>query len=140
MPHFLVAWLLLLQKILKEGNDLRYFVCYYIVSYQVRHARFPVACPMATGLVRCRRFPSMELPSWTKVHSRTQVTGVFYHKSRYQLSALQCRLECQPGYVANRKPLITCVNGEYAKGAIICQNTNNISLILKCIQLSLYGV
>ena len=34
---------------------------------------------------------------------------------RHQLSALQCRLECGPGYVANRKPLITCVNGEYAK-------------------------
>ena len=30
-------------------------------------------------------------------------------------SALQCRLECQSGYVAQRTPLITCVNGEYAK-------------------------
>ena len=30
--------------------------------------------------------------------------------------ALQCRLECEPGYVAQRTPLITCVNGEYAKG------------------------
>ena len=30
--------------------------------------------------------------------------------------ALQCRLECESGYVAQRTPLITCVNGEYAKG------------------------
>ena len=30
-------------------------------------------------------------------------------------SALQCRLECQPGYISPRTPLITCVNGEYAK-------------------------
>ena len=30
--------------------------------------------------------------------------------------ALQCRLECDPGYVAQKTPLITCVNGEYAKG------------------------
>ena len=32
------------------------------------------------------------------------------------LLALQCRLECEPGYVAQRVPLITCVNGEYEKG------------------------
>ena len=31
-------------------------------------------------------------------------------------SALQCRLECESGYVAQRTPLITCVNGEYAPG------------------------
>ena len=30
-------------------------------------------------------------------------------------SALQCRLECETGFVAQRTPLITCVNGEYAK-------------------------
>ena len=30
-------------------------------------------------------------------------------------SALQCRLECRPGYISPRTPLITCVNGEYAK-------------------------
>ena len=29
--------------------------------------------------------------------------------------ALQCRLECDSGYIAQRTPLITCVNGEYAK-------------------------
>ena len=29
------------------------------------------------------------------------------------IPALQCRLECKAGYVAQRKPLITCVNGEY---------------------------
>ena len=33
-----------------------------------------------------------------------------------QFSALQCRLECESGFVAQRTPLITCVNGEYAKG------------------------
>ena len=35
---------------------------------------------------------------------------------RKQFSALQCRLECESGYVAQRTPLITCVNGEYAPG------------------------
>ena len=33
-----------------------------------------------------------------------------------KFSALQCRLECEPGYVAQHAPVITCVNGEYAKG------------------------
>ena len=30
-------------------------------------------------------------------------------------SALQCRLECESGYVAQLTPVITCVNGEYEK-------------------------
>ena len=29
------------------------------------------------------------------------------------ISALQCRLECDSGYISQRTPLITCVNGEY---------------------------
>ena len=36
------------------------------------------------------------------------------------ISAIQCRLECEPGFVAQHTPLITCVNGQYAKGVIIC--------------------
>ena len=35
--------------------------------------------------------------------------------SKNQFSALQCWLECEPGYVAQRVPLITCVDGHYAK-------------------------
>ena len=37
-------------------------------------------------------------------------------RSQMIISALQCRLECEAGYVAQRTPLITCVNGEYAQG------------------------
>ena len=37
--------------------------------------------------------------------------------------ALQCRLECKPGYVAQRKPLITCVNGEYVQGFLFWPKT-----------------
>ena len=37
-------------------------------------------------------------------------------RSQMIISALQCRLECEPGYVAQRTPLITCVKGKYAKG------------------------
>ena len=29
------------------------------------------------------------------------------------LSALQCRLDCDPGYVAHKAPIVTCVNGQY---------------------------
>ena len=32
-------------------------------------------------------------------------------------SALQCRLECQPGYATHWTPLITCVHGKYEKRA-----------------------
>ena len=42
-------------------------------------------------------------------------------------SALQCRLECQSGYVAQRTPLITCVNGEYAQGCYYLQKDTNTS-------------
>ena len=37
----------------------------------------------------------------------------------YGPSALQCRLECDSGYVSQYTPLITCVNGQYAQGVII---------------------
>ena len=33
--------------------------------------------------------------------------------SRCILSALQCRLDCNPGYVAHKTPIITCVKGQY---------------------------
>ena len=47
-------------------------------------------------------------------------------------SALQCRLECEPGYVAQRTPLITCVNGEYAQG---CHYLQKISKNLPTLEL-----
>ena len=40
----------------------------------------------------------------------------FFSKLKSAFSALQCRLECESGFVAQRTPLITCVNGEYAQG------------------------
>ena len=48
----------------------------------------------------------------------------------WYISALQCRLECEAGYVAQRTPLITCVNGEYAKGCHYLQTIFPFSLIL----------
>ena len=33
--------------------------------------------------------------------------------------ALQCRLECEPGFVSQQTPLITCVDGKYVKSVII---------------------
>ena len=83
---------------------------------------------MDIGTVRCRRFPSTAPPSWMKMHSHTQVQvpdtfltqpetqGMENRKLIKKIPALQCRLECDPGYVAQKTPLITCVNGEYAKG------------------------
>ena len=44
-----------------------------IYFFQERLARCPAACPTATGVARCRRFPSMEPPSWTEMRSHTQV-------------------------------------------------------------------
>ena len=38
------------------------------------------------------------------------------HPSTNKFSALQCRLECESGYVAQKTALITCVKGEYEKG------------------------
>ena len=45
-------------------------------------------------------------------------------------SALQCRLECEPGYIAQRTPLVTCVDGEYEKGVIIFTQLNERSVIV----------
>ena len=50
--------------------------------------------------------------------SARQVESSFMKTSdleKNQFSALQCWLECEPGYVAQRVPLITCVDGQYAK-------------------------
>ena len=43
------------------------------ITIQGRLAHSQAACPMATGLVRCRRFQSTAPPSWTKMRSHTQV-------------------------------------------------------------------
>ena len=117
----------------------------YMFPFQSRLVLFLAACPAATGPVKCRRFPSTALPSQMRTHSLTQasfdtsdqLTEKKYNKKTNKFSscinsaftkkkrilnykslflALQCRLECEPGYVAQRTPLITCVNGEYAKG------------------------
>ena len=40
---------------------------------------------------------------------------IYIFVSPCHASALQCRLECDSGYVAQQTPLITCVKGEYAK-------------------------
>ena len=115
---------------------------------QARHVHSLAACPMAVGLVRCRRFPSMAPAYWTKGHGHTQVTWLQISSSlpvNFSLEsslmwnsiiwfnhslALQCRLECESGYVAQRTPLITCVNGEYAKGCHYLQKWLNLIFLL----------
>ena len=44
------------------------------IFFQERLAHSPEACLMATGVVKCRRYQSTALPSWTmKMHSHTRV-------------------------------------------------------------------
>ena len=81
---------------------------------------------MALGLAKPRRFQFTEPPSWKKMHSHTQVSLSTFDRLQFhenQSSALQCWLECEPGYVAQRVPLITCVDGNYAKG---CHYFDNV--------------
>ena len=106
------------------------------MALQERLVRYLAVCLMVAGLARCRRFPSKAPPSWMKMHSHTPVSLDTFDQhyicqptfwllqpriqkllnSQHCFSALQCRLECDSGYVAQRTPLITCVYGEYAKG------------------------
>ena len=44
-----------------------------LLLFQAELVLFLVACPMAIGVVKCRRFQSMAPPSWTKMHSHTRV-------------------------------------------------------------------
>ena len=43
------------------------------IFFQERLAHSPEACPMAIGVVKCKRFQSMAPPSWTMMHSHTRV-------------------------------------------------------------------
>ena len=77
----------------------------------------------------------MEPPFWKKVLSLTQVRFWIFDISRFLdfqniFSALQCWLECDPGYVAQRVPLITCVDGQYAKGCHYFQKNCQIFSVI----------
>ena len=48
------------------------------IIIQGRLVPFLAACPMVVGLVRPRRFPFMEPPSWMKMLSHTQVSFDIY--------------------------------------------------------------
>ena len=48
--------------------------CELTITFQGRLAHCQAACPMAIGLVRCRRFQSAAPHSWTKMHSHTRVS------------------------------------------------------------------
>ena len=63
--------------------------------------------------IEVKNLPSLHL-FWPGNKAKKTHYSVIW--SNLQFLALQCRLECEPGYVAQRTPLITCVNGEYAKG------------------------
>ena len=102
---------------------------------QGRLAHTLAACPMAIGLARPRRFQFTEPPSWKKMHSHTQVSLPTFDRLQFhenQSSALQCWLECEPGYVAQRVPLITCVDGHYAKGCHYFDNVVKFSQLWSC--------
>ena len=48
----------------------------------------------------------------------------FLDEEAQSYPALQCRLECEVGYIAQRTPIITCVNGEYEPyhpSTFVCQ-------------------
>ena len=48
--------------------------CELTITFQGRLAHCQAVCPMAIGLVRCRRFQSAAPHSWTKMHSHTRVS------------------------------------------------------------------
>ena len=109
--------------------------CELTGTIQGRLARCLAACPMATGLASGGKSRSMEPPFWKKVLSLTQVSFWIFDISRFLdfqniFSALQCWLECDPGYVAQRVPLITCVDGQYAKGCHYFQKNCQIFSIM----------
>ena len=123
--------------------------CELTTIIQGRLAHTLAACPMVIGLARPRRFQFTEPPSWKKMHSHTQVSLSTFDRLQFhenQSSALQCWLECEPGYVAQRVPLITCVDGHYAKGChyfdnVVKFSTNGVPLLFlkntfRCLKMS----
>ena len=76
---------------------------------------------------------------WSKASSK------FTFKWHF-LSALQCRLDCNPGYVAHKTPIITCVNGEYQPQARLWQEsqpqkvflTQTVKFLKNCQNINVY--
>ena len=63
---------------------------------------------------KCPLPGSLPHGSWTCEVQEVPIHGAtFLDEGAQTYPALQCRLECEPGYVAQRTPIITCVNGEY---------------------------
>ena len=77
----------------------------------------------------------LELPNSRAAHTWRHILGqwrqhlpwwaIFYQNPiiPLPLSALQCRLDCNPGYVAHKAPIITCVNGQYQPQARLWQES-----------------
>ena len=77
----------------------------------------------------------LELPNSGAAHTWRHILGqwhqhlpwwaIFYQNPiiPLPLSALQCRLDCNPGYVAHKAPIITCVNGQYQPQARLWQES-----------------
>ena len=53
---------------------------------------------------------------WTKTYSGVNWNILCSWKN---FSGFQCRLECDSGFIAQRTPVINCVDGVYAQGVII---------------------
>ena len=87
---------------------------YQTKSPQVPNARSQVSFPTVSGAVRCRKSPFLTAISWTESLTRVSWPKLSQKYLSWSfLSALQCRLDCHPGYVAHKTPIITCVNGQY---------------------------
>ena len=62
-------------------------------------------------------YPGYVVPGYSRFDYKLRIGDVdyfdLYSKEWLPFSALQCRLDCNPGYVAHKAPIITCVNGQY---------------------------
>ena len=75
---------------------------------------------------RCPFPGSLPHGSWTCEVQDLPIYGasLLEEEEAQTYPALQCRLECESGYIAHKTPIITCVNGEYqplAPSAFVCQ-------------------
>ena len=88
------------------------------------------AFPTASGAARCRKSQFLTPLSWTERPTPTRVSWpklpLKSYPSWYLLSALQCRLDCNPGYVAHKTPIITCVRGKYQPKVTGFDNSFNL--------------
>ena len=116
------------------GKHCLFFILF--ATFQATPAPNPATSPMAVGVAKCRKSQFLTPPSWTVTPTPIPVSNLKLPHSLpwHFLSALQCRLDCNPGYVAHKTPIITCVNGEYQPQARLWQESQpqNVSFTQIC--------